>query len=268
MDIKFKLHPLFIVFGFSLIFFGGIKLFFVYFLSLILHELGHYFVAKFLGYKLNSIVFMPYGISLNGRGNIFKKSDEIFIAIAGPLINNLLVLLCVGTWWFFPEFYFYTEEFVSANLSLGLFNLLPFFPLDGGRMLVAISSFSKNKFNVFKVMKRVSFVGSVIFAILFFLSVFHSVNFTFLFIATFLLASSMDGKNNLFYERALKFVKDIDAKPLEVKTYILSINTNMKDVLKLVSGNYYVNFVFVDDKFNVIKKLTENELIKMLENEK
>ena len=135
MELKIKIHPLFIIFAFFLIFFGWTRILISYFLVLILHELGHYFMAKFLGYKLNKIVFMPYGVSLNGQGNIFKKRDEILIAMAGPVVNFLLCILTVTLWWLFPVTYYYTDAFVFSNLSLALFNLIPVFPLDGGRVI-------------------------------------------------------------------------------------------------------------------------------------
>ena len=265
MELKLRVHPLFIIFSFFLIFFGGVKLFFIYFLTLILHELGHYFVAKKLGYKLNSIMFMPYGVSLNGKGNIFKKSDEIFIALAGPFVNVLLTLMCVSMWWFFPELYFYTEEFVYANISLGVFNLLPFFPLDGGRLFVAISSFKLDEIKVVKSMKVVSFIGSLLFLSLFIASVFSTINITFLFVATFLLSSSMDGKKNLYYDRLYKFIKNPNSKPLEVKTYVISKDASLNEIVKLFSGSHYTEVIVVDDNFEIVKTLTESQLMKLLE---
>ena len=265
MELKLKFHPLFIIFGFFLIFFGLFKLFLTYFLVLILHELGHYLTAKYLGYKLNKIVFMPYGVSLNGQGNIFTPKDEILISMAGPLVNFLLSLICVSLWWLFPISYFYTEDFVVSNMCLGIFNLVPIFPLDGGRLIVAIanSKFKKNK--AIKTMKFFSIIGSFMFMALFLISVFSTINISLLFISTFLLSSALDGKNDNVYDRMYRFLKHKGTKPLEVKTFVVNQKASVYEMAKLVSGNYYIKLEVVDDDMNIIKKLTEKDIINLID---
>ncbi len=264
MDVKIRLHPLFIIFAFSLIFFGWFNILFTYFLVMILHEFGHYFVAKILGYKLNKIVFMPYGVSLNGQGNIIKKRDEFLIAIAGPLVNFVLVILCVALWWIFPICYSYTLDFVACNLCLGLFNLMPVFPLDGGRMFVAVLSSKIKKYKVIKIMKIVSGLFSGLFLILFFLSVFTKLNFTYFFIAVFLFSSALDGKNNYIYERSYLFNKDCLSGAVEIKTYVVNKKMPLINLTKYISGNYFVNFYIVDDNMKLLKVISENEVLNLI----
>ncbi len=264
MDVKIKFHPLFIVFGFLLIFFGWLELFLTYFLVMILHEYGHYFVARILGYKLNKIVFMPYGVSLNGQGNIFKRKDEILIALAGPLVNFFLAFLFIGLWWIFPLTYAYTFNFVLSNICLGLFNLIPIFPLDGGRLFVALLSNKIKRYKIVKGMKILSIIGSVSFLILFFISVFSQLNLTYFFISFFLMSSCFDGKNNYFYERCYLFSKDVNNKPIEIKTYIVNKAVPITSLTKYLTGNFFVNFHVVDDNMKLIKVLTENDVLNLL----
>ena len=105
-----------------------------------MHELAHFFIAKKLGYKLNKLYVMPYGICLNYKENIISNNDEIIIALAGPIINLIFCCVCVALWWLFPETYYYLDYFCFCNLVLAVFNLMPCFPLDGGRVFVAIIS--------------------------------------------------------------------------------------------------------------------------------
>ena len=60
---------------------------------------------------------------------------NIKIALAGPVINIAVGFFFIATWWIYPEFYAYTDIIVSANLSMALVNLLPIYPLDGGRII-------------------------------------------------------------------------------------------------------------------------------------
>ena len=101
--LKITIHPLFIVFSFILIYFGLINQFFIYLLVLCIHEYSHYFVAKRCGYVLNKMVFMPYGAGIGGESQIINPKHEILIAIAGPLVNLICVVVCVALWWIFPR---------------------------------------------------------------------------------------------------------------------------------------------------------------------
>ncbi len=264
MDVKIRIHPLFIIFAFFLAFFGLARILLTYFMVMILHEFGHYFVAKILGYRLNKIVFMPYGVSLNGQWNIFKRRDEILIALAGPVVNFFLVFLCVAFWWIWPISYAYTLDFVVCNLCLGLFNLLPVFPLDGGRLFVALISGKIKKYKIIRYMKIISGIASIIFLILFFISVFSTLNMTYFFVAIFLFSSALDGKNNYIYERSYLFNKDAANLPYEIKSYVVNKAVPINLLTKYISGSYFVTFYVVDDNMKIIKMLTETDVLRYI----
>lgn len=129
----------------------GVLVTLLLFVCVLLHELGHSLVAQRLGIPVKQILLMPLGgVALLGR-NPEKPKHELLIAVAGPLVNvaiiaALLVLtpllgidmpslaggrpapgLDTLVWWM-----------LLANVSLVLFNLIPAFPLDGGRMFRAL----------------------------------------------------------------------------------------------------------------------------------
>lgn len=116
-----------------------------------LHELGHSLVARRFGLRIFDITFWPLG----GMARMSEMPEtprvEIWIALAGPLVNFVLALLTapVLAWAAFasgevgaaPWLSTLTRlllSFLWFNLALGTFNLLPAFPMDGGRILRAI----------------------------------------------------------------------------------------------------------------------------------
>lgn len=98
----------------------------------IIHEMGHLLMGVFLGLKPKSITIVPTGICLEFKYQyvFLIKVKEIIVSIAGPLVNLFFVLLCL----FFPDY----EQIIYINLLMFIFNLIPIYPLDGGRILKAI----------------------------------------------------------------------------------------------------------------------------------
>ncbi len=122
----------------------------------VLHELGHSFAALEYGVPIEQIVLLPIGgVAQMGRPPD-KPSQELVIAIAGPAVNfGLAVLLALAT--LIVPYNFSPREMIISlqgmgelgvgpifnyvfvsNLFIGAFNLLPAFPMDGGRVLRAL----------------------------------------------------------------------------------------------------------------------------------
>lgn len=264
-----KFHPLFIVFAFILVYFGWINQFLIYMLTLCLHEYAHYFVAKKCGYKLNKIVFMPYGAGLGGNSQIINPKHEILIAIAGPLVNLICVIICVAVWWIIPETYCYTETFVFSSLALGVFNLIPVFPLDGGRVAICYFIKKMDKLKVYKIMKIVCFTFSVIFLVLFIVSVFYAINLTYMFTSAFLFFSCFGTDENVYFERTIMAASNkVITTPVELKTFVVNKTVPLYKLVKYIGGNHYTQFYVMDNNNKVIKVLSEAEVIKILNNQK
>ena len=147
---KVKLHPAFVVYIIFLIVYGQSISIFFYLLSVAIHEFAHGKVAKILGYKLDKMTIMPYGVCLNYETTMFSPYDEILIALFGPLANFIVCVILLALWWLFPLIYPQTVMFFWCNLILFAYNLLPCFPLDGGRILCAyLSTKHKKDFSEF-----------------------------------------------------------------------------------------------------------------------
>ncbi|HIE12520.1 MAG TPA: peptidase M50 [Desulfotomaculum sp.] len=134
----FRVHPLFLALLMLCFAAGVFDRAVAAFGAVLLHELGHVAAAHSVGAKVSRIELFPFGgvARLEGMGTL-SPLQEITVALAGPLTS--LALFCVGLG--FMHFGYLTsgtgQFFLTANLMLAVFNLLPGLPLDGGRILRA-----------------------------------------------------------------------------------------------------------------------------------
>ncbi len=140
LGITLRLHVLLLVLLVILIRWGESPLVFaVLFGCVLLHELGHSLVALAFGIRVVDITLWPLGGMARMSQIPESTRIEALIAIAGPAVNfvlALLGLLASGSFDYPPRDLF--QWFSLVNLSMGVFNLLPAFPMDGGRILRAL----------------------------------------------------------------------------------------------------------------------------------
>jgi len=119
----------------------GILTSLLFFASVVFHELAHSAVAQHYKIKVLSItLFLFGGLARIGR-EPSKAIQEFNIAIAGPLASGFLAVMFYGLKLAFPRHEMLgavTEPLILTNKMLALFNLLPGFPLDGGRIFRAM----------------------------------------------------------------------------------------------------------------------------------
>lgn len=123
----------------GVLFFAGI------FLCVLLHEFGHALAARRYGIKTTDITLLPIGGLARLERIPEKPVQELVVALAGPAVNLVIAAgLAVGLWlggyWQTLSSLGLTggnifERLLVANVFLVLFNLLPAFPMDGGRVL-------------------------------------------------------------------------------------------------------------------------------------
>lgn len=243
---KFNVNPAFFIILIWLIFATDIIVAVSYFLVILIHELGHYYVAKYCGYKLSKFSLSPYGVSLSYYGQTLEQKDEIYIALAGPVVNLVVALITVAFWWIFPTFYLVSYNFVEVNLIIALTNLLPAFPLDGGRIFVSLFSNIVERRKALKITIIFNVVLSVMFFILFFVFCFINFNPTYLLFAVFLTMGVLDLNFLSKYEKINVFNKKMKnfSKP---KIYVINENTKLKDILNKIEGNKTYLFVLIQE---------------------
>ncbi len=256
--IKFYFHPIFIIFSFCMIYFGMWQIYLTYILALILHELSHLLVARLLHHNLTNVLFMPYGVSIDARGEYISPSHEVAIALAGPVCNILIVMISVCIWWMYPSMYAYTKNFVDVNIVLALFNLLPILPLDGGRALVNV--FFNSSAKVKRVMNIICIILVILFAGLFLYSLTRTANPTYLFVACFLASSILSEGNEKYYSRANRLTERGNI-PREERTIIVPYDTPEYTLYKYIDSSVYTVFKFLDSSGKVVKIKSTDELL-------
>lgn len=144
--IPVRLHSSFLILGAALVGWyalssglaaavDGLVLAVLIFGSVVLHELGHALAARAFGIGTRDITLYPFGGIAALRGEPRSPAQELVVAGAGPAVNFVLAVLALplalgGSG--------LAITFLVVNLGMALFNLVPAFPMDGGRVLRAL----------------------------------------------------------------------------------------------------------------------------------
>ncbi len=224
----------------------------VIFCCVVMHELGHALMARRFGVKTRKITLLPIG----GVASLEKIPEapyqEFLVAIAGPLVNVIIALLLffllpVQNIMELPlvemlnelselslsNFLFYL---FIANAGLVVFNLIPAFPMDGGRVLRAVLAMYTDRV---KATNIAAAIGQFIAIIFLFLGVF--VNVFLVFIALFVFIGAY-GENKMVQHMALLKGHTVREAMLTNITY-LDPEDSMEKVIGLILSGTERNFV-------------------------
>lgn len=106
--------------------------------AMLLHEAAHLLTAAAFRVKIYGLECTPFGCTAKTAGFAFANHGaEAIMAAAGPAMNVLLacIMLLVQEKMLFAD---YTHQFIEANIGIAAVNLLPVFPMDGGRILGSV----------------------------------------------------------------------------------------------------------------------------------
>lgn len=171
LGLRLRFHPLFVVFMLVSVLTGFFVEMITLFGIVFIHELGHVTVAKGFGWKIKEIQFLPFGgVAVTEQAENVPAYEEMMVALAGPAQNALMIGVAMvmrefnvseAAWW---------QYFMSANLMIGLFNLLPVLPLDGGKILQALISYWLSYHQVMVGVTTISLLFSAVMVLVSFLS--------------------------------------------------------------------------------------------------
>ncbi|MBE7079938.1 MAG: hypothetical protein E7371_01720 [Clostridiales bacterium] len=253
----FRIHPLFLIAGIWYAFKGELFLFLLSALVAVQHECAHAFASARLGYKLNKIVLMPFGAVIDGdlRGISFK--DEIYVALCGPLCNLCTAGIFIAIWWLTPTMYAFTDTACLSSLTIALVNLLPAYPLDGGRILkcALARAFVKRYPNEDYAVKKAEnicriltlFFASVLLVLFAGLCARKQFHFTLLAFSLFLAVGTFGNRDKkAVYDKMDFSCRDGLARGIELRRVAVLDTCTVKNALRFLSRENYLVFEVFD----------------------
>lgn len=187
----------------------------IYMSLILIHELGHFLAAKYYKWKTDKIYIYPLGGITKLSDSINKPlKEELIIIIMGPIFQIIYFLILN---------FFHIENISFFNWVLLLFNLLPIYPLDGGKLLNVFLSYFFSYKSSYSVTINTSFI--FYFLLLIFLIIYYKSIFLFIVLIS-LLFKILDeySKKNYYFNKFLleRYLSNYRFKKIK---YINSINS-------------------------------------------
>ena len=181
----------------------------------IIHEFSHLLAGILLKMKVKRVTLMPMGLSIEFKltekdynDKILKSNKleikRIIVALAGPL-TNILIIYLVKYLQISNEL---GETIIYSNLILAIFNLIPIYPLDGGRILKSILSLFISKKNATIFMNKISNAILFLLTFLFSILIYYYQNIALLFILIYLWYIAL--RENRIYKNKIRLYRLIN----------------------------------------------------------
>lgn len=233
----------------------------------LIHELAHTAAAKGFGQKVREVELLPFG-------GVARVSDmmevepvaEATVAAVGPMTNLLLAGAVWALWEYLPFTEAHLQFFLRANLSIGLFNLLPALPLDGGRIYRSILT---RRLGFRRATEHAAMVAKW-FAVLFgivgvALVYFGRVNITLIVMAFFVFFAS-DRERNMAPYVFMRFLttkrEELREQEILRADHLVAIDSvPVKELVRSFEPKRYCVVLVVDNDGNLARLATEQEVI-------
>jgi len=240
------------------------------FLSVLLHEAGHAAAARQYSIKTLEIVMLPLG-GLSRLERQPKPAEEFWVALSGPLVNFVIGAAMLG--WTYARggavllghWQNATDEnlvarLAVANLILAFFNLLPAFPMDGGRVMRSLLAARRSLEEATRLTAR---MGTVIAALLGLYGLL-SANFLFVFIAFFIYVGAMQEVMAASAQALMRGARVRDAMLTDFKT--LSHGDTIREAADMLLATSQQDFPVMSGE-QVVGLLNRNGLLKAMASE-
>lgn len=237
----------------------------------LLHEGAHLWTGTRLGIVFSGITLLPFGVCARLKDPIVKSpAKEVLTALSGPIVNLLLGLLFWYLLTAFPSEHL--RYAMVSSVSLGLLNLLPCLPLDGGRILRASLTRCTDAITAWQVTARISRILAVlILGASVYLLLTSAFQFSLLFIGVFLLGNLASEQKGISHQalRELLYYKEKPAQDSFTRTDFLSAYSDVpaRRLLRKLSYHKYYCIQVLDENQTIQKTLTESEILDALLNQ-
>jgi Zn-dependent protease len=241
------------------------------FICVLLHEFGHSLVAQRLGIEIHDITLLPIGGVSNLESLPEKPSDEVKISAAGPLVSVVLALIFFGVGLLLGavpraptdlfagfgsvgQFFFYLGY---LNVVLAIFNLLPAFPLDGGRILRGLLA---TRLGAVRATTVASVVGQV-FAAAFFIGGLLGGNLLLALVAVFIFFGASGEAQMVRQREQTGGLSVSDVMGTKPRTETVTPYHTFGQVLDSVIHGYQEDFPVVDESGKLVGMITRDEIM-------
>lgn len=239
----------------------------IVFISVILHEYGHALCAKYFDVDVKEIKIYFFGGAAFLEEDI-KGKKEFWITLCGPLVNVVIAAVFFPFFIILPKEHFAFEYIIfviGINIALMLFNMIPAWPLDGGRILRSILSMKFLDLEAIKISSTISQILCIIVPALIFWYDSFQLNiliiFIFIFIQVTLYKKSkieehkedvelnkqvLEYRNTLLEKARLIGIDKEDLK--DGKFFMKTINTGYRET------DFYINLIDENPKYYFIRR--------------
>lgn len=244
--------------------FGGITLIRILaacILAVLFHELCHALAARLFGVALFSFRPSLAGIRARLKGTIKSFKKQMAIYVAGPMGNFLMALF----------FYFgkgFARDLFEANLAIGLFNLLPMYPLDGGQLFIILFYKLVGSNITFRLIKRVSLMTKIGLVITGLLQVFFFGNPSLLIAVVMLPGTRLleETVSIMKLENLLNRKQRIISKGVySARHMVVMEDCPLGDVLQMLDHDRFHILYVLDKDMEIIGQITEQQILKAMQ---
>lgn len=236
--LKIKFDNTIYLFLLLIILCGMFKEFSFIFILLFFHELGHAIIGIILRWKIISITFYPYGgLTLFNKEENSSINEEILILLAGPIFQIITYLIL--------DYYFKYDYIRTYHLTILIFNLLPIYTLDGGRLLNLLLNKVFNYLKSFYITIIISFI--TIFLLILF-CVFKYPNFNLMLLSIFLILKVIKSIKDIKYRYNKflleRYLNDYSFKKTKVSKNLYSFYKEYYHYIDFKEEKVYLNKYF------------------------
>lgn len=239
----------------------------IIFLCVLLHELGHVFAARRYGIQTSDVTLWPFGGIASMERMPDKPSEELIVALAGPAVN--VVIAAVLLLWLGPQLdaeslasiedpaVSLAAKVAGANIILVIFNMIPAFPMDGGRVLRALLSMRMGNARATELAATIGQGFAVVFGVV---GVFYNPMLIVIAVFIFLAASSEASQAQLRAVAQGTLVGDAMITAFQS----LPANATVNDAAEALIRTTQTEFPIVDGAGRLRGVLTRDAMIKAL----
>jgi len=238
---------------------------FMAYLAVFIHEAAHSLVGLFFGGKIERVYLLCLGTRIELNITLESKSKNCMIYSAGPAVN--FIMACIS----YIILEKYDNELIKtyflSNLCMGVLNLLPVTPLDGGRILSLLTSSKYGLFYSQKISKAAYLIFITLLLLISIPAALFLGNFSILIIVIFLISTDRKyeeaafmNARNIYYRRSRLLKKGY----YSVREIVVLERLTLGEAFKLLDFDQYHLLIILDDNMKIIHRMTESELLTAL----